>query len=346
MELLAAAFSAMLGTEVVVPDKVPQAESLSDLPKVSVHQLFRATQTVMRPQMAVPEGAAGGTNEEFEVNVRTLTGTSIVVPVTKDHTIGQVKAAVEMKEGISAARQRLVFNSNILNDDDTILGKGIPPYGTCFLIILGGHDATSKFVLDPSDLAPGYDYDFTNEVDDGRTYKRGDYVYHRPYGWKRFALNVKGRAEYGGDDTWLGPNGIRTETTAGEWPVSYHGTYAKYVHSIVDKGYKIGSRELHGPGVYSSPSIEMIGERYAQEFSFKGKKYKVALQNRVNPAKVDKQKESKPPSPDPYRNCTFVIVEKKFTNVGADYWRCPRHNPSRGIYDIRPYGILIREVKS
>ena len=344
MELLAAAFSAMLGTEVVVPDKVPEAKDLSDLPKISVHQLFRATQYVMRPQMTVPEGAAGGTNEDFEVNVRTLTGTRIVVPVTKDHTIAQIKAAVERKEGISAARQRLVFNSNVLNDDDTISGKAIPPSGTCFLIILGGHDATSKFVLDPSELAPNYDYDFTNKVDDGRTYKRGDFVYHRPYGWKRFALNVQGRPEYGGDDTWLGPNGIRTGTTAGEWPVSYHGTYVDSVHDIVDEGYKIGPRDLHGPGVYSSPSIKMIGERYAQKFSFKGKTYKVALQNRVNPAKAVKQKESKPPSPDPYGDCTLVIIEKKFTHVGADYWRCPHHDPSSGIYDIRPYGILIREV--
>jgi len=170
---------------------------------------------------------------------------------------------VERKEGISAARQRLVFNSNVLNDDDTISGKGIPPSGMCFLIILGGHDATSKFVLDPSELAPNYDYDFTNKVDDGRTYKRGDFVYHRPYRWKRFALNVRGRPEYGGDDTWLGPNGIRTGTTAGEWPVSYHGTYVGHVPGIVDEGYEIGPRDAHGPGVYSSPSITMVGERYA-----------------------------------------------------------------------------------
>lgn len=343
MELLAAAFSAMLGTEVLVPSKVAQAGQ-SDLPKVSVHQLFRATQYVMRPHTtAQHEDAAGGASEEFEVNVRTLTGTRIVVPVTKDHTIAQVKAAVERKEGISAARQRLVFNSSVLNDEETISGKGIPPSGTCFLIILGGHDATSKFVLDPSELAPSYDYDFTNKVDDGRTYKRGDFVYHRPYGWKRFALNVSGRAEYRGDDTWLGPNGIRTASTSGEWPVSYHGTYVDSVQGIVDDGYEPGPREKHGPGIYSSPSIKMVGERYAQKFTFQGKTYKVALQNRVNPAKVAKQTESKPSS-DTYSNCTLVIIDKKFTHVGADYWRCPRHDPSSGIYDIRPYGILICEV--
>lgn len=341
MELIAAAFSAMLGTEVVVPDSVPES---ADLPKASVHQLFRATEGVMRPQVALPERAAGGAVEEFELNVRTLTGKTIVVPVTNDHTIAHVKAAVERKEGISAGRQRLVFNSNVLNDDDTIMEKGIPPSGTCFLIILGGDDATSKFVLDPSELAPSYDYDFTSRRDDGKTYKRGDFVYHRPYGWKRFAINVQRRPEYGGDDTWLGPNGIRTETSAGEWPVSYHGTYAESVSHIVDEGYKKGPRQLHGPGVYCSPSLQMVGERYAQTFSFKGKNYKVALQNRVNPANWAQQKESKPPTPDPYADRTFVIIRKELASVGADYWRCPRHDPNRGIYDIRPYGILIREI--
>ena len=323
-DLLAAAFSAMLGVEVKAPEKAAQAGQ-GDLPKVSVHQLFRATY-VMRPQMAVEQGASGGAVEEFEINVRTLTGNKIVVPVTNDHTVAEIKAAVQGKEGIFASQQRLVFNSKVLKDEDTVSSLGIPPLGTINLIILGV--SASVFQLDADELAPSYDYDFTNRTDDGKVYVRGGYVYHRPYGWKRFALNVSRRPEYGGDDTWLGPNGIRTETTAGEWPVTYHGTYMRNVKGIVEDGLVPGWREKFGPGVYSSPSIEMVGRLYAQEFDYKGVKYKVALQNRVNPAKPEHLK----------------IIDKKDTKVGADYWISPLQDPNKGIYDVRPYCILIRQV--
>ena len=47
-------------------------------------------------------------------------------------------------------------------------------------------------------LDPHQDYDFTRMTDDGREYHRGG---HRPYGWKRIALKVKGKYN---DDTWLG----------------------------------------------------------------------------------------------------------------------------------------------
>lgn len=321
-DLLAAAFSAMLGVEVVAP------QSDRHLPKVSVHQLFRATY-VMRPRIAIEQmQSAGGTNEDFEINIRTLVGAKIVTPVTNDHTIAEIKAAVEQKEGIAASKQRLVFNSKILKDEDTVSDIGIPPLGTINLIILGGDDASTVFQLDPDELAPGYDYDFTNKIDDGKVYIRGGYVYHRPYGWKRFALNVNGRSEYGGDDTWLGPNGIRTQSSTGEWPVTYHGTYMTNVKGIVEDGLVQGWRKNFGPGVYSSPSIEMVGKIYAQEFVHKGVKYKVALQNRVNPDKPDHLK----------------IIDKKDTKVGAEYWISPLQDPSCGIYDIRPYGILIRQV--
>ena len=127
MELLAAAFSAMLGVEVITPRQA-QSSQRAELPTVSVHQLFRATY-VMRPRMAI-EQSATGTSQEFDINLRTLTGTKIIIPVINDHTIAEIKAAVEQKEGVSATRQRLVFNSNILKDEDTVAGLGIPPLGT------------------------------------------------------------------------------------------------------------------------------------------------------------------------------------------------------------------------
>ena len=336
--LLTAAFSAMLGVKVVLP-----SQDTARLKTVSVHDLFRTTHHIMRPP--VPQAVVIGRGEEFEISMMTLTGTKYPVNVTKGHTIAQVKAAVKSIHGIPIAGQRLVFNAKPLGDHETIEGLGIPPGGICCLIILGGKDATDEFVLDHSELAPGFDYDFTNECGaDGERYMRGDFEYHRPYGWMRFALNVLGRKEYNRDNTWLGADGIRTASTTGEWPVSYHGTYQNAVKYIVHEGLKIGSRELHGRGVYSSPNLSMVSGSYAQQFVYNGKQYLVALQNRVNPAKVRTQEESEPPSPDPYGDCTFVIVPEKYTHAGADYWRCPRQNPDQGIYDIRPYGILIREI--
>ena len=316
LELIAVAFSAMIGVEVVTP----QRGALLGLPKLSIHQLFRATY-IMRPI----ENANPG--EVFNVYIRTLTGVRVVIQVTNNFTIAEVKAAIEIKEGIRAHEQRLVFNTKALEDHQTVATAGITPNSTIFLIVLlrGGGPS---FQLDVDELDPGYDYDFTNEVDSGQKFMRGEFEYHRPYGWKRFAIQVLGRKEYGGDNTWLGPGGIRTETSGDEWPVSYHGTNMESAKKIAEQGFKAGPRKLYGKGVYSSPSIEMVFRCYAQKFTHNGKTYKVAMQNRVNPDQ---------------KNGHLKIVDKSETGVGADYWVSIKHDASKGIYDIRPYGILVRE---
>ena len=148
---------------------------------------------------------------------------------------------------------------------------------------------------------------------------RGGFEYKRPYGWKRYAVSVLNR--YVNDD-WLGPDGIRTGQASGEWPVSYHGTNKISAEKIVEEGYKIGPGAMYGPGIYTSPSLEMVERIYAKEFSYVGKSYKVALQNRVNPD----------------RNGHLKIVSASQTGVGADYWVSPNE------HDVRPYGVLFREV--
>ena len=108
--------------------------------------------------------------QEFEINVRTVTGTRIV-SVIQDHTIAQTKAAVEAKNGIPTINQRLLFNSSTLHDHGTVSDFGMFTY--CNLIMIDGEDVSTKtkFGLDPSDLAPEYDYNFTDKCDDGQTYK-------------------------------------------------------------------------------------------------------------------------------------------------------------------------------
>ena len=322
LELIAAAFSAMIGVEVAAPHQV--AALGLQLQELSVHQLFRATY-IMRP---IDLHSIANPGEVFDVYVRTLTGARIVIQVTNDFTIAEVKAAIEVKEGISAHEQRLVFNSKTLEEHETVASVGITPHSTIFLIvrIRGGGPS---HLLNIKELAPRYDYDFTNEKDSGEKFMRGNFEYHRPYGWRRFAIHILDRKEYGVDNTWLGPDGIRTETSGGEWPVSYHGTKLQSAKEIADKGYKAGPRQRFGKGVYSSPSLEMVDREYAQEFTHKGKNYKVAMQNRVNPDQAGGHLE---------------IIDKSRTGVGADYWVCHKHDTSKGIYDIRPYGILIREI--
>ena len=127
----------------------------------------------------------------------------------------------------------------------------------------------------------------------------------------------------------LGQTAYVQKLRVGNGSVSYYGTKLQSAKEIADKGYKAGPRQRFGKGVYSSSSLEMVDREYAQEFTHKGKNYKVAMQNRVNPDQAGGHLE---------------IIDKSRTGVGADYWVCHKHDTSKGIYDIRPYGILIREI--
>ncbi len=317
LELLAAGFSAILGAEVVITDDT-SVRGAGNLQTVSIHSIFHLTYVPI-PLESVNPG------ELFEIYVKTLTGQRITLQVTDSFTIADVKAALEVKEDIPARNQRLVFGGKPLSEGETVKSAGIPHGGTIFLIIIlrGGGP---EIQIPKSELAPSYDYDFTKEIDDGTKYMRGKFEYHRPYGWYRYALHVLGYPKYGGD-SWLGPGGIRADSSAEEWPVSYHGTYMDSAKKIVEGGFKAGPRELHGKGVYSSPSLSMVSNIYAQEFKSKGSIWKIALQNRVNPAS-DRLK----------------IVPASETGVGADYWVSTMHDPEKNIYDVRPYGIVMRKV--
>ena len=92
---------------------------------------------------------------------------------------------------------------------------------------------------------------------------------------------------------------------------------------IVKEGYKVGPGAKYGPGIYTSPSLEMVGRRYANPFDHDGKRHKIAFQNRVNP--------------DPSGH--LKIISASQTEVGADYWLSPNED------DVRPYGLLVREVR-
>ena len=179
--------------------------------------------------------------------------------------------------------------------------------------------AGSILVLSPDLLMPSLDYDFTNKQDDGTVYERGGHCYNRPYGWYRFALNVKGKYE---DDIWLGEHRNRTESSPDEWPVSFHGTERRNAEGIATKGYKLskGKRNVYGRGIYSSPSIE-VAELYAKPFTHGSRKYKLVFQNRVK-------------SDDLEMIPAEAICRPE---IKGDHWMQPHEEY------IRPYGICIKE---
>ena len=311
LELIAAGFTAILGFHVV------HGPAGQGLPKLTIRNLFHCTY--------IPRSLGSFSPKDvFDVHVKTITGATTTVQVAGAFTVAELKAAVEIKANIPARDQQLMFDRKRLEDHQTISELGIPPSATIFLLVRtrgGGADLQ----LDPGELDPRYNYDFTNQSDDGKTYMRGGKPYKRPYGWKRFAVKVLNVYE---SNTWLGPDGMRTEQAQGEWPVSYHGTKLDSAKAIMGMGYTIGSGQLFGKAVYSSPSLNMVEERYASEFEHKGNHWKVALQNRVNPA-----------------SGRLVIIDAKDTGVGADYWLSPKQDVDNGVFDVRPYGLLFKKVK-
>jgi len=229
-------------------------------------------------------------------------------------TVHCVKQMIAEKEIVPSKCQKLLVAGEELKDNRSLKRSDI----TCDSVLSLNALQTPIIQINKSSLAPSFDYDFTNLKDDGKVYIRGDEVYHRPYGWRRYALNVKGQFE---DDIWLGLDGIRTDFSKGEWPVSFHGTSKLNAESIAEVGFKLarGTRNYYGKGIYTTTDIK-VAEQFATQFEFQGKTYLVVLQNRVNPATLRK-------------------VRTSSADANGAYWL----NDSES--DVRPYGILIREWK-
>ncbi|KAI7790941.1 hypothetical protein IRJ41_005153 [Triplophysa rosa] len=186
------------------------------------------------------------------------------------------------------------------------------------------------FVIPEEFFDPAYDFDFTHKSKSksDSDCKRGNEPYKRPYGWKRFALKV--RDKYPDGKAWLGTGGWRNKSTPNEWPVSYHGTSLEGAEGVVKTHYKAGDREVHGRGIYSTPDIK-VADGYARSKQFtsqkNGKTYKVIMQKRIHP-------------------------EKRTFTEEKDYWLVPIPAGSSPAKEkeivessIRPYGILLKEVK-
>ncbi|XP_043995294.1 uncharacterized protein LOC122844148 [Gambusia affinis] len=180
---------------------------------------------------------------------------------------------------------------------------------------------------------PQYDYDFTGIKDGDKVFMRGNEKYIRPCGWKRTALRVLQKYEDG--DSWLG-------TGKDAWPVSYHGHNMDGSLGIIithdgppdnepnflDAGAAaLRNPDTRGRGVYSTPDIKMA-EKHCKTFKYSvdGMRYKVVLQNRINPQKRKScQREG----------IWLVYIPEGSTNV-----------QEKVIIEesLRPYGLLIKQV--
>lgn len=160
-----------------------------------------------------------------------------------------------------------------------------------------------------------YVQDFREMRDDGRSMSRGGQPYKLPFGWKRFAVHVKGEYD-GGDNSWL------REDESG-WAVAYHGTQGDSLPSILSGGFRVGARQKFakdtGAGVYCANDIN-VAQHYSRPKLLNNHSVQVVLQLRVKPSAIR------------------PITDPKAHEFERKYWVI---NESE---HIRAYGVLIREL--
>lgn len=174
--------------------------------------------------------------------------------------------------------------------------------------------------------------------------RRGGVLYEVPRGWKRFALNVKGKYADGND--WM-----RNDGTPGEWAVAYHGTKFGAIPKILREGFRLGIR--HGPaalhmkdsrsgqriqeGICCTPNLAAVecfanGEEAdtgVPPLTLEGHTVFFALQCRVRPGAIRRP-----------NNTSYTVTcndEELMGLKGVFEWVI--EHPA----DIRPYAVLVRE---
>ena len=296
-------------------------QSIVDVSQTDDDALTNSTTTPIVSPVASPASPPISNDPPVNIHIRTLTGAKITIYTPLSTSIAYFKQLVEQKTGVSSQQQRIIFAGRQLDDDRTLLSYKIEEdYSLHMVPRLSAAPQTINYIH-ADHLDPPYDFDFTNTDDTYRKFMRGAYEYKRPCGWKRIALKVLNA--YGSDNSWLGSTsrGFRYESNAIEWPVSYHGTGKFEDTTISEDAYQAcvdkNKQFDFAHGIYTTPDPD-VAEKYAKVFEFESVKYKVLIQNRVNPN-------------------TLVRITKEESGV-AEYWIVPNGQ------DVRPYGICVKKV--
>ncbi|CAB3406439.1 unnamed protein product [Caenorhabditis bovis] len=101
---------------------------------------------------------------------------------------------------------------------------------------------------------------------------RGRRQYDKPHGCYRLAIKVAGKFE---DETWLTKNG-----NPFEWAVAYIPTDSEEITKILENGFELGIG-----GKIVTPDVK-TAKKFASDFTFKNRKYKLIFQVRANPKEI------------------------------------------------------------
>ena len=117
-------------------------------------------------------------------------GKVITIQTASHQYVADIKNAILDVEGVPLGQQRLVFDRKQLKDSQRVYEVGIEPNATVHMVLRLRGGGCPTYYMDDSLLDPTFDYDFSFKEDDGTPFYRGGKRYYRPYGWKRYALNV------------------------------------------------------------------------------------------------------------------------------------------------------------
>ena len=182
LDLLSAGMSAILGTKVEprMSRKLPRDLSTID---ISSEDIFYQTYPIMTP--AAEAVTLTDIDEMFDLMVAHLHDKKKSIRVSGRSTVAETKAAIAKYERRPVDELMLTYAGKQLQDFRSLNDYGITPTATISWVpCLPGGGPSLSYFFDPKEFDFKYNYDFTEEKNDSKTYMRGGFEYKRPYGWK------------------------------------------------------------------------------------------------------------------------------------------------------------------